>query len=59
MDKQRLDNQLEPIYNSSVAIQNVAWKTSWEWWTIEMGGERRSGKSMLVVRHDDVDMTIE
>ena len=27
MDKQSLDQQLEPIYNSSVPIQGVAWKT--------------------------------
>ena len=41
MDKQRQDNQLEPIYNSSVLIQYIAWKTSREWWTIEMGGCER------------------
>ena len=29
MDKQRQDNQLEPIYNS-VPIQDVALKTYWE-----------------------------
>ena len=28
-------------------------ETSWEWWTIETGGERGSGRSMLAVRHDD------
>ena len=27
MDPQRKDDQLEPIYNSSVPIQDVAWKT--------------------------------
>ena len=27
MDKQRQDDQLEPIYNSSVPIQDVALKT--------------------------------
>ena len=27
MDKQRQDNQLEPIYNSSVPIQDVTLKT--------------------------------
>ena len=27
------------IYNSSVPIQDVAWKTSWERWTIKTGGE--------------------
>ena len=53
MDEQRQDNQLEPIYNNSVAIQDVAWKTSQELWTIEMGGERGSRRSVLAVRHDD------
>ena len=28
MDKQRLDDRLEPIYNCSVLIQDVAWRTS-------------------------------
>ncbi len=27
MDEQRLDDQLEPIYNGSVPIHDVAWKT--------------------------------
>ena len=49
MNKQKLDDQLEPIYNSSVPIQDIALKTYREWWTIEMGGERGS------VRHDDDD----
>ena len=34
-----IDDQNEPIYNSSVLIQDVALKTSWEQWTIEMGDE--------------------
>ena len=38
MDKQRQDDQLEPIYNSSVPIQDIALKTSWEQWAIETGG---------------------
>ena len=53
MDEQRQDDQLEPIYNSSVLIQDIALKTSREQWTIEKGGERGSGRSMLAVRHDD------
>ena len=48
MDKQRLDDLAEPIYNNSVQTQDVAWKTSWERWTIEMDGERGSGKPVLV-----------
>ena len=53
MDEQRQDNQLEPIYNSSVPIQNVALKTFQERWMIEMGSERGSGRFVLVARHDD------
>ena len=55
MDEQRLDNYLEPIYNSSVPIQDVAGTTSWEQWTIEMGGKRRLGRYVLAARHDDDD----
>ena len=39
MDEQRQDDQLEPIYNSSVPIQDIALKTSQEQWTTETGGE--------------------
>ena len=39
-DDQRLDDQLEPIYNSSVPIKDVDWKTSQERWTIETSGKR-------------------
>ena len=49
MDKQRQDDQLEPIYNRSVPIQDIALKTSWEQWMIETGGERGSGRSVLAV----------
>ena len=45
--------QLEPIYNSSVPIQDVALKTFRERWTIERGVERGSGRSVLADRHDD------
>ena len=55
MDRQRLDDPLEPIYNSSVSIQDVAWKTSRKQWTVEIGGERGSGISMQTARHDDDD----
>ena len=37
MDEQKHDDQLEPIYNSSVLIQDIALKTSQERWTIEKG----------------------
>ena len=39
MDKQELDDLPEPFYNSSVPIQDVAWRTYRERWTIETGGE--------------------
>ena len=55
MDKQRQDDQLEPIYNISVPIQDIAVKTSWEQWLIETGGERGSERSMLAARHGDDD----
>ena len=43
-DDQGLDDQREPIYNSSVLIQVVAWKTCRERWPIERSCERASGK---------------
>ena len=55
MDEQRQEDQLEPIYNSSVQIQDVALKTSQEQWTIERGVERGSGTSVLAAEHDDDD----
>ena len=55
MDEQRSDDQLEPIYNSSVPIQDIIWKTSREQWMIETGSERVSGRSVLAARHDDDD----
>ena len=38
-DEQRLNDLLEPIYSSSVPIQDVAWKTFRERRTIEMDGD--------------------
>ena len=55
MDEQRQNDQLEPIYNSSVPIQDVALKTFRVWWTMETGGERGYGGFVLVARHDDDD----
>ena len=55
MDEQRQDNQQECTYNSSVLILDVALKTYWVQWTIEKGGKKWSGRSMLMVRHDDDD----
>ena len=55
MDEQKLDDSLEPIYNSSVPIQDVALKTCWEQWTIETGGERGSARSVVAGHDDDND----
>ena len=55
IDEQRQDDQLEPIHNSSVPIQDVALKTYRERWTIETGGGRGSGRLVPAVRHDDDD----
>ncbi len=55
MDKQGQDDQLEPTYNSSMPIQDIALKTYWEQRTIEKGGWRGSGRSTLATRHDDDD----
>ena len=55
LDEQRQDDQLEPIYNSSVPIQDVVLKTYRERWMIVTGGRRESGRSVLAARHDDDD----
>ena len=54
MDEQMVDDQLKPIYNSSVSIQDVAWRTCWELWMIETGGKRGSEKSVLTAGQDDL-----
>ena len=53
MDEQMEDDQLEPIYNSSVPLQDIPLKTYQESGTIEMGDEKGSGRSVLAARHDD------
>ena len=55
MDEQRQDDQLEPTYNSSVPIKDVALKIYRMRWTIVKGGGRGSGKSVLMAPHDDDD----
>ena len=55
MDEQRPDDLLELTYNSSVPIQDVALKTYRKRLTIEKGGGRGSGRSVLMARHDDDD----
>ena len=58
MDEQRQDDQLEPINNSYVLIQDVAWKTYRERLMIGMGGERVSGESMIAGWHGNDDIYI-
>ena len=53
VDEQRQEDQLEPIYNSSVPIQDLALETYRERWTIEMGSGRWSGMSVLAALHED------
>ena len=55
MDEQRQDDQLEPTYHSSVLIEDVALKTYRKQWTIEKGGGRESGRSVLMAWNDDKD----
>ena len=51
--EQRLDNQLEPTYSSSVLIWDVALKTYQKQWMIEKGVEKGSEISVLMARLDD------
>ena len=53
MDVQRQDDQLKPTYSSSVPIRDVTLRTCCKQWTIGRGGERGSGISVLIARHDD------
>ena len=55
MAEQKQDDQLEPTYNSSVRIRDVALRTCQKQWTIGRSGERGSGISVLAARHDDDD----
>ena len=55
MDQQRLYDQLEPINNSSVSIQEEAFKICQEQCTKETSGVRESDKSGLAAWHDDDD----
>ena len=55
MAGQKQDDQLEHISSSYVRIQDVAMKTCQRRWTIGRSGERGSGISVPVARHDDDD----
>ena len=52
MDEQREDDQLEPTYNSSVPIRDVALSTCRKQWTLGRGSERVAGIYVLLARHD-------
>ena len=43
----------QSTYSSSVPIWDVALRTCWKQWTIGRSGERGSGTSVLIARHDD------
>ena len=55
MDEQRQDVQLEPTYNNSVPVRNVALRIYRKQWTIGRCGERGSEISMLIPHDDDDD----
>ena len=55
MDEQRQDNQLEPIHNNSVPMQDIALKTYRKRWMIERDSGRGSGSSTLTERYNDDD----
>ncbi len=55
MDQLRQDDYFEPTYISSVPIRDVARKACRKQWTILRGGERGSGISVMMARHDDYD----
>ena len=55
MAGQRQDDQLEPIYRSSVRTRAVTLRTCQKQWTIENGSRGGEGISMLMVRQNDDD----
>ena len=55
MAGQKQDDQLEHTSSSYVRIRDVALKTCQRRWTTGRSGERGSGISVLVARHDDDD----
>ena len=54
MDVPVLADQLKLAYISSVQILDMVLKTYQEEWIIGIDGERKSGKSMLSARLDDI-----
>ena len=55
MAEQKQDDQHERTFSSYVRIRGVALKTCQKRWTIGKSGDRGSGISVLVARHDDDD----
>ena len=55
MAGQKQDDQHEHTFSSYVRIRDVALKTCQRRWTIGKSGERGSGISVLVARHDNDD----
>ena len=53
MEEQSMGDQPEAIYNRSVLIEDITWKTYQERSTIKAGGERVSVKSAPGTWHDD------
>ena len=58
MAVQKQDDQLELTYSNYVRTQDVTLKTCWRRWMIGRSGERGSGISVLVARHDDDDYSL-
>ena len=56
-EKKKQDNQLELTYSSYVRTQDVTLKTCQRRWMIGKSGERGSGISVLVARHDDDEIS--
>ena len=56
MAKQKRDDQLKHTYSSYVRIRDVALKTYQKRWMIGRSGEKGSGISVRVTRHDDDDL---
>ena len=55
MDEPRQDIQFKPTYSSSVLIRDSALRICWKQWTIGRCGEKGSGISVPIARHDDDD----
>ena len=55
MNKRRQNDQLETTYSCSVQIRDVSLKTCQKQWKMEKDGEKGSGISVMMARHNDVD----